>query len=62
MPEEQAFALMIKILYDYGLRDLFVEDFQLLHVCFYQLDRLIQVNKENMRALEAFSIVSRPPF
>ncbi|XP_071820246.1 rab GTPase-activating protein 1-like isoform X2 [Apostichopus japonicus] len=42
MPEEQAFAILVKIMYDYQLRDLFLDNFKDLHVKFYQLDRLIE--------------------
>ncbi|XP_070581659.1 rab GTPase-activating protein 1-like isoform X2 [Ptychodera flava] len=42
MPEEQAFAVLVKIMYEYGLRDLFRNDFELLHVKFYTLERLIE--------------------
>ncbi|XP_071500204.1 rab GTPase-activating protein 1-like [Diadema antillarum] len=44
MPEEQAFAVLIKIMYDKGLRDLFLNNFQELHVKFFQLDRLLEDN------------------
>eukprot|EP00042_Codosiga_hollandica_P052493 m.667526 g.667526 ORF g.667526 m.667526 type:complete len:1114 (-) comp58508_c0_seq12:310-3651(-) len=37
MPEEEAFALFVKIMYEYGLRDLFKENFKTLHLIFYQL-------------------------
>ncbi|CAG0915466.1 unnamed protein product [Notodromas monacha] len=50
MPEEQAFALLVKILFDYGLRDLFVDDFQLLHIRFHQLDGLIQEHLPDLAA------------
>ena len=37
MPEEEAFALFVKIMYGYGLRDLFRQNFQALHVKLYQV-------------------------
>lgn len=43
MPEEQAFSVLVKIMSDYGLRDLFKSDFEELHLKFYQLERLMQV-------------------
>ena len=43
MPEEQAFAVLVKIMYDYQLRDMFMNKFIELHVKFYQLERLIEV-------------------
>ncbi|XP_077987188.1 rab GTPase-activating protein 1-like [Glandiceps talaboti] len=42
MPEEQAFAVLVKIMYEYGLRDLFRNDFELLHCKFHILERLME--------------------
>ncbi|XP_054529476.1 rab GTPase-activating protein 1-like isoform X3 [Pan troglodytes] len=42
MPEEQAFCVLVKIMYDYGLRDLYRNNFEDLHCKFYQLERLMQ--------------------
>ncbi|XP_055895788.1 rab GTPase-activating protein 1-like isoform X1 [Biomphalaria glabrata] len=42
MPEEQAFCVLVKIMYDYQLRELFKQGFQVLHLKFYQLERLMQ--------------------
>uniref|UniRef100_A0AAR2KD02 Rab-GAP TBC domain-containing protein n=1 Tax=Pygocentrus nattereri TaxID=42514 RepID=A0AAR2KD02_PYGNA len=42
MPEEQAFCVLVKIMYTYGLRDLYKNNFEDLHCKFYQLERLIQ--------------------
>lgn len=44
MPEEQAFCVLVKLMYDYGLRDLYKDRFDNLHMRFYQLNRLIEVN------------------
>ena len=44
MPEEQAFCVLVKIMFDYGLRDLFKLGFDALHLRFYQLERLMQVS------------------
>lgn len=43
MPEEQAFCVLVKLMYDYGLRDLYKDRFDNLHMRFYQLNRLIEV-------------------
>ena len=43
MPEEQAFCVLKKIMFDYGMRSLFLQGFEELHLKFYLLDRLIQV-------------------
>ena len=44
LPEEQAFALLVKIMNDYGLRDIFKHDFEQLHLKFFQLERMIEVS------------------
>lgn len=44
MPEEQAFCVLVKIMFEYGLRDLFKQSFEGLHLKFYQLERLMQVS------------------
>lgn len=43
MPEEQAFCVLTKIMFDYGMRNLFKQGFEELHLKFYQLERLLQV-------------------
>ncbi|XP_046612096.1 rab GTPase-activating protein 1-like isoform X1 [Neodiprion virginianus] len=42
MPEEQAFCVLVKLMYDYGLRNLYKDRFDNLHMRFYQLNRLIE--------------------
>ncbi|XP_051549941.1 rab GTPase-activating protein 1-like isoform X3 [Myxocyprinus asiaticus] len=42
MPEEQAFCVLVKIMYNYGLRELYRNNFEDLHCKFYQLERLLQ--------------------
>ncbi|XP_058799127.1 rab GTPase-activating protein 1-like isoform X2 [Phymastichus coffea] len=42
MPEEQAFCVLVKLMYDYGLRDLYKDRFDNLHMRFYQLNRFIE--------------------
>jgi hypothetical protein len=42
MPEEQAFYLLVKIMFDYGFRDLYRDGFDNLHLSLYQLDKLVQ--------------------
>ena len=44
MPEEQAFSVLVKIMYHYGHRDVFKANFQNLHLMFYQLDKLMDVS------------------
>lgn len=48
MPEEQAFCVLVKLMYDYGLRDLYKDRFDNLHMRFYQLNRLIEVNYKSV--------------
>lgn len=43
MPEEQAFCVLVKIMFDYNLRELFKLGFEALHLRFFQLERLIEV-------------------
>ncbi|XP_068203529.1 rab GTPase-activating protein 1-like isoform X4 [Palaemon carinicauda] len=42
MPEEQTFCVLVKIMFDYGLRDLFKDGFEILHMRFYQLGKLME--------------------
>ena len=44
MPEEQAFGVLVKVMHDHGLRDMFRENFEQLQLRLYQLDRLIEAN------------------
>lgn len=42
MPEEQTFCVLTKVMFEYGLRDLFKENFEILHMRFFQLGRLME--------------------
>ncbi|CAL8395009.1 unnamed protein product, partial [Boreogadus saida] len=42
MPEEQTFCVLVKIMYEYGLRSLYKNNFEDLHCKFYQLEKLMQ--------------------
>lgn len=55
MPEEQAFSVLVKIMFDYGLRELFKQNFEDLHCKFYQLERLMQVKKQQKTTQLAFA-------
>lgn len=44
MPEEQAFCTLVKIMFNYGLRDLFKLGFDNLHLRFFQLTALLKVS------------------
>jgi hypothetical protein len=50
MPEEQAFTVLVSIMFEYGLRDLFKNNFEVLHLYFYQLDKLIEVELPDLHA------------
>jgi len=43
MPEEQAFSVLVKIMYNYGHREVFMNNFQNLHLMFFQLGQLLEV-------------------
>ena len=43
MDEEPAFCVLVKIMYEYQLRDLFKMGFESLHLRFFQLQKLIEV-------------------
>ncbi|KAI0015673.1 rab-GTPase-TBC domain-containing protein [Xylariomycetidae sp. FL0641] len=42
MPEEEAFSLLVKLMNQYKLRDLFVQDMPGLHMHLYQFERLLE--------------------
>lgn len=42
MPEEEAFAVLVSLMYDYGLRDLYKHGFECLYLRLYQLNRLMK--------------------
>lgn len=42
MPEEEAFCLFIKLMYDYRVRDMFKDSFSDLQLKYYQLTRLVE--------------------
>lgn len=42
MPEEQAFNLLVKIMYKYEIREIFKTNFECLHLRFFQLESLIK--------------------
>ena len=50
MPEEQAFCVLVRIMKDFGFRNLFKQDFEVLHLCFHQLDRLLEDNLPDLSA------------
>ena len=43
IPEEMAFAVLVKIMFDNRHRDLFKGGFETLHLCLFQLSKLVEV-------------------
>lgn len=43
MPEEEAFAVFVKLMKDYRMRDMFKPTMAELGLCMYQLENLVQV-------------------
>ena len=43
LPEEEAFTILVKLMYAYSQRDLFKANFKELMLMFYQLDKLVEV-------------------
>lgn len=56
MPEEQAFCTLVKIMFDYGLRDLFKLGLDVLHLRLYQLQRLTEVIANILWLLEKIAL------
>ena len=42
MPEEESFAVLVKMMKDYGMREMFKPSMTELGLCMYQLDTLIE--------------------
>jgi hypothetical protein len=43
MPEEEAFAVLVKLMQEYRMRDMFKPTMEELGLCMYQLENLVQV-------------------
>ncbi|XP_048482097.1 rab GTPase-activating protein 1-like [Plutella xylostella] len=50
MPEEQAFCLLVRLMYGYGLRELYKDGFEALYMRLHQLDRLMEEQLHELRA------------
>lgn len=44
MPEEEAFAVFVKLMQDYKMRDMFKPTMAELGLCMFQLENLVQVS------------------
>ncbi|XP_055606952.1 rab GTPase-activating protein 1-like isoform X2 [Uranotaenia lowii] len=42
MPEEEAFSVLVALMYNYGLRDMYKQGFEALYLRLYQLNRLMK--------------------
>ena len=45
MPEEEAFAVLVKLMQEYKLRELFKPSMAELGLCMFQLECMLQVRK-----------------
>ncbi|XP_059060324.1 rab GTPase-activating protein 1-like isoform X2 [Achroia grisella] len=50
MPEEQAFCLLVRLMYGYGLRELYKDGFEALYMRLHQLGRLMEEQLPDLRA------------
>ena len=67
MPEEEAFAVMVKLMQDYRLREMFKPSMAELGLCMYQLKNLVEVcnspsNVNASLAAVGYSRAPRPKF
>lgn len=60
MPEEQAFCVFARIMQNYGLRDLFRNNFDELYLKFYQLEHLLEDNMPDL--YQHFNKIGIEPF
>lgn len=59
MPEEQAFCVLVKLMFDYELREMYRQGFENLHLRFHQLERLIQVSEKQCRGMTPVRVFTR---
>jgi hypothetical protein len=43
MPEEETFSVFVKLMEEYGMRELYKPNMSELGLCIYQLENLVQV-------------------
>ena len=43
MPEEEAFAVLVSIMHDYSMRNMYKPDMFFLGLCIYQLESMVRV-------------------
>lgn len=60
MPEEQAFCVFVRIMQNYGLRNLFRNNFDELYLKFYQLDQLLEDHMPDLH--QHFNRIGIEPF
>lgn len=44
MPEEQAFCVLLKLMYDYGLREFYKDGFETVYLKLFQLNKIMEVS------------------
>ncbi|KAL4091109.1 hypothetical protein QTP88_025849 [Uroleucon formosanum] len=65
MPEEQAFCVLLKLMYDYGLREFYKDGFETVYLKLYQLNKLMEEqiphlsNHFNANGIEAHMYASQ---
>ncbi|XP_050520900.1 rab GTPase-activating protein 1-like isoform X2 [Daktulosphaira vitifoliae] len=65
MPEEQAFCVLLKLMYDYGLREFYKDGFETVYLKLYQLNKLMEeqipqlYNHFNTNGIEAHMYASQ---
>lgn len=65
MPEEQAFCVLLKLMYDYGLREFYKDGFETVYLKLYQLNKLMEeqipqlFNHFNANGIEAHMYASQ---
>jgi hypothetical protein len=57
MPEEEAFAVLVKLMQDYKMRDMYKPTMAELGLCMYQLENLVQVQVNLSIGPAIFAIV-----
>ncbi|XP_050442635.1 rab GTPase-activating protein 1-like isoform X2 [Adelges cooleyi] len=65
MPEEQAFCVLLKLMYDYGLREFYKDGFETVYLKLYQLNKIMEeqipqlYNHFNANGIEAHMYASQ---
>ena len=60
MPEEEAFAVLVSIMQDYTMREMYKPDMFYLGQCIYQLESLVQVDPLDSICLRTMMMIFLP--